>query len=321
MERDEALSGGDSLTNGSSAKIAASVRQRLLDLSRERREDFQLVLTWFAVERLLYRFAQSKYSTQFILKGAMLLTFWMGRSHRPTRDLDLAGHGDDSPQRITSLFQEICQIEVDPDGLQFDPESIQVTEIREDQEYKGQRVKLLAYLGKARIPVQIDIGFGDVVTPVAEEISYPTLLDFPAPQILAYPPETVVSEKLQIMVAFGMLNSRMKDFYDLRMISRQFAFDGPKLVAAIQATFERRRTAIPETAPVALTEEFSTDPGKVAQWNAFVKRTGLGDTTIDLPQVINDLAEFLIPPLSAAGRGADFGYEWTKGGPWSGMEG
>lgn len=309
------------MTNEKLAKIAASVRQQLLNLSRERREDFQLVLTWFAVERLLYRLAQSKHSTQFALKGAMLLTFWMGRSHRPTRDLDLAGHGDDSPEQLTALFQEICQIKVDPDGLQFDPESLQVTEIREDQEYQGSRVKLLAYLGRARIPVQIDIGFGDVVTPVAKEISYPTLLDFPAPQILAYPPETVVSEKLQIMVAFGMLNSRMKDFYDLRMISKQFTFEGPKLADAIKATFDRRRTIIPESAPVALTEEFSTDPGKVTQWNAFVKRTGLEDATIDLPQIINDLAEFLIPPLNAAGSGADFKHKWTKGGPWSEMEG
>lgn len=214
------------MTNDSPGNVAASVRQRLLDLSRERGEDFQLILTWYAAERFLYRLALSKHSNQFILKGAMLLNVWMDRSHRPTRDLDFAGYGEGSPERLVNLFHEICQVEVEEDGLQYEAESIQVNEIRENQEYQGKRVRLVAYLETARIPVQIDIGFGDVVTPDAEEISYPTLLDSPAPRILVYPPETVVSEKLQAMVALGILNSRMKDFYDLRIISKQLTFDG-----------------------------------------------------------------------------------------------
>jgi hypothetical protein len=274
------------VTNERLGNIAASVRQRLLDLSRERGEDFQLILTWYAAERFLYRLALSKYSKQFFLKGAMLLNVWMDRSHRPTRDLDFAGYVDASPEKLINLFQEICQVEVEEDGLQYDTESIQVNEIRENQEYQGQRVRLVAYLEAARIPVQIDIGFGDVVTPDAEEISYPTLLESPAPRILTYPPETVVSEKFQAMVALGILNSRMKDFYDLR-------------------------------APIALTDEFSMDRDRVTQWKAFLTRTGLENTAVDLPQIIEELKLFLIPPLQAAASGGDFNLEWTRGGPWS----
>lgn len=159
-----------------------------------------------------------------------------------------------------------------------------------------------------------------MVTPEAEEISYPTLLDSPVPRILAYPPETVISEKLQAMVALGMLNSRMKDFYDLRMIARLFTFDGPKLVEAIRATFNRRRTEIPESAPVALTEEFSTDRDKVTQWRAFLTLSGLENTAVDLPYIIEEVSLFLIPPLQAAASGEDFKFSWPKGGPWSAEE-
>ena len=305
------------MTNGRPANVAASVRQQLLGLSRERGENFQLVLTWYAAERFLYRLAQSKYSEQFILKGAMLLNVWMDRSHRPTRDLDFAGYGEASPERLITLFQEICQLEVEEDGIQYDIDSIQTNEIRDNQEYQGQRVKLIANLETARVPLQIDIGFGDVVSPEAEEISYPTLLDSPVPRILAYPPETVISEKLQAMVALGMLNSRMKDFYDLRMIARLFTFDGSKLVEAIRATFNRRRTEIPESDPVAFTEEFSTDRDKITQWKAFLTRTGLESTAIDLPQTIEELRLFLIPPLMAAATGVEFNLKWPERGPWS----
>jgi len=302
------------------ANITASIRRRLYDLSRKRGEDFQLILTWYAAERLLYRLSRSKHSREFILKGAMLLNIWMDRSHRPTRDLDFAGQGDSSPDRLITAFHEICQVEVKPDGLQFDPESIQVTEIREIQEYQGQRIKLIANLGKARISVQVDIGFGDAVTPEARQITYPTLLDLPAPLILAYPVETVVAEKLQAMVALGMLNSRMKDFYDVRMISRQFRFEGPKLAEAIRVTFDRRRTEIPESIPTALSDEFAMDSEKGTQWKAFLNRSGLEDIALELPQIIDEIRVFLIPPLNAAARGVDFQFEWTAGAPWSQMK-
>lgn len=294
----------------------ALIRRRLYDLSRERGEDFQLILTWYAAERLLYRLSRSKYSREFILKGAMLFNIWMDPSHRPTRDLDFAGQGDSSPERLVSVFHEICQVEVEPDGLQFDPESIQVTEIREIQEYQGQRIRLIASLNKASISVQVDIGFGDAVTPEARQITYPTLLDLPAPIILAYPVETVVAEKLQAMVALGMLNSRMKDFFDVRMISRQFRFEGPKLAEAIRVTFDRRRTEIPESIPTALSDEFAMDSEKGSQWKAFLERSGLEKIPVELPQIIDELRVFLIPPLNAAARGIDFKFEWTAGAPW-----
>lgn len=257
------------------ANLAASVRQRLLNLSVTRREDPNLTLTRYALERLLYRLAQSEYVGQFILKGAMLFALWTKSEHRPTRDLDLLGFGEASGESLTAVFHELCGVEVEPDGLEFDPDSIRVTEIREGQSYQGQRVKLNARLGNANIPVQVDIGFGDVVTPAAQPIDYPTLLDLPAPRIRAYPPETVVAEKLQALVDLGMQNSRMKDFYDLWSIARQFSFEGQTLVAAVRAAFERRATTLPKTVPTGLSEEFSTDEQKNTQWRAFLERTQL----------------------------------------------
>ncbi len=226
--------------------LAASVRQRLQNLSVSRGEDPNLTLTRYALERLLYRIARSEYVEQFILKGAMLFALWMESDHRPTRDLDLLGFGEASNERLTGIFHELCDVDVEPDGLTFDAGSVRVAEIREGQAYQGQRVKLIGLLGTARVPVQIDVGFGDVVTPTAKEIDYPTLLDLPAPRIRAYPPETVVAEKLQAMVALGVQNSRMRDFYDLRIIARQFSFEGATLVAAVTATFYRRLTDIPQ---------------------------------------------------------------------------
>lgn len=247
----------------------------------------------------------------------MLFPAWTSRSYRPTKDLDLLGYGDASPERLTALFEEICQSNVEPDGLDFDVQNIRVTEIREDQEYQGQRVQIVAYLGRARINLQIDIGFGDVVTPATEEIDYPTLLDFPAPHIRAYPRETVVAEKLQAMVALGMLNSRMKDFYDTWMIARQFEFRGAILAEAIKSTFNRRNTEIPGSIPSALSDEFASDPDKITQWKAFLRRTGLEANAVDLDHAIDELRSFLMPPVVAAARGEVFELSWANGGPWS----
>lgn len=300
-----------------SANLAASVRQRLLNLSVTQREDPNLTLTRYALERLLYRLAQSEYAGQFILKGAMLFALWMKTEHRPTRDLDLLGFGETSGERLTEVFQGLCGMDVVPDGLEFDPRSIRVAEIREGQSYQGQRVKLNARLGTANIPVQVDIGFGDVVTPEAQEIAYPTLLDLPAPTIRAYPPESVVAEKLQALVDLGMQNSRMKDFYDLWIIAGQFSFDGPTLVAAIRATFERRATMLPKTVPTGLSDEFASDERKETQWNAFLARNGLTERQPGFPDVVDGLRSFLMPALLAAEQGEDFQRSWA-GGAWTG---
>lgn len=304
------------MSKSSPANLAASVRQRLLNLSRDRGEDFNLVLTRYAIERFLFRLTKSPYVDRFVLKGATLFALWTGRAHRPTRDLDLLGYGDSSGKALAKLFKDICTMDVEPDGLDFDPNSVQVAEIREVQEYGGQRVKLVGMLGNARISLQIDIGFGDVVTPAPEEVDYPTLLAFPAPRIRAYPKESVIAEKLQAMVALGIANSRMRDFYDVWMMSRAFEFGGSLLARAIKATFERRGTEIPIATPLTLTAEFAGDPDKVRQWAAFLQRSGLGGGNVEFAWIIGDLRTFLISPLSAAASGVDFHDIWPAGGPW-----
>jgi len=295
---------------------AASIRQRLYNLSRERGLDFQYILIRYGLERLLYRLGNSAYAGRFVLKGAMLFAVWSNEVYRPTRDLDLLGYGDDSAEEIKALFQEICRVEVEADGIVFDPGSINVEEIRGEQEYQGKRVKLIGVLKKARIPLQIDVGFGDVVTPEIKEIEYPTLLALPSPRIRAYPEETMVSEKLQAIVSLGMVNSRMKDFYDLWVMSRLFCFDGEDLATAIQATFNRRRTVTPEKVPLIFKPEFTMDRNKTTQWRAFLNRTGLVDNGKGFVRVIEEISVFLLPPLLAAGNGHPFQKAWIPGKKW-----
>jgi len=298
------------------ADLPASIRQRLLNLSRRRGEDFQLTLTRYGTERLLYRLSRSERAGQFVLKGALLLPLWTGRLQRPTRDLDLLGYGDSSQQALDALFRDICLADVPADGLAFDPDSVRVAAIREDQQYGGQRIRMVATLGSARIDLQVDIGFGDVVTPAAEYIEYPSLLGLPRPRLRAYPKETVIAEKLEAMVMLGMVNSRMKDFYDVWMMSAELPFDGRMLARAIQATFERRGSELPSTTPTAFTEEFSVDVGKGRQWNAFLSRNQLDVAGIGLPQVARQIRLFLMPPIIAAVNGQPLMQVWPAGGPW-----
>ncbi len=207
------------MSNISPSNVAASVKQRLLNRARSRKEDFNLLLTKYALERVLYRISQSRHREAFVLKGALLFELWTEQAHRPTRDADFLAMGESSTERFQALFREICTLPVEDDGIQFDPESVKVDRIREDQEYEGIRVPLLGYLENARLPVQIDIGFGDAVTPAPVETSFPTLLDFPAPSLFSYPRETVVAEKFEALVKLGIANTRMKDFHDLRALS------------------------------------------------------------------------------------------------------
>jgi hypothetical protein len=230
--------------------------------------------------------------------------------------VDLLGFGDGSPEALGALFREICEIEVEPDGLVLDSQSIRIREIREDQEYGGQRVELTAYLGNARIPVRVDIGFGDVVLPAAVRAEYPTLLGFPAPHLCIYTRESVVAEKLHAMTVLDLTNSRLKDFYDLWIMARLFPFDGAALRRAIAATFERRQTALPERLPVTLTDQFADAPGKTGQWLAFLSRNQLDASGVEFAEVIAKLAAFLGPPLLAAADGTGFAAHWPAGGPW-----
>jgi predicted nucleotidyltransferase component of viral defense system len=279
-------------------------------------EDFQLVLTRFVLERFLYRLGCSQFREQFILKGAMLFPLWGNTPHRATRDIDLLGFGESAVTRLVQIFQAVCLTRVEEDGVIFLQESVGGMEIREDQEYDGVRITLEARLGVARIPVQVDIGFGDEVIPSADFAEYPAALDFPAPFIRVYPRETVIAEKFQAMIYLGMANSRMKDFYDLWIMGRTFSFEGRTLTKAIGATFLRRRTAFADVLPLALTVEFSEDPSKQTQWRAFIKRNQLAIADLALPSVIAEIREFLQPPMNAAARRESFDFIWPPGGPW-----
>lgn len=298
--------------------IAASVRQRLLNLAHERRADFQLILIQYAVERLLYRLSRSAHNDRFVLKGAMLFSVWSAEPFRVTRDLDLLGRGDNTPSGLAQVFGQICKTPVHDDGLEFLDGKIGAEEIRDDQEYHGVRLNFEARLAGARIPMQVDIGFGDTVAPPAETISYPVLLDHPAPRLMAYPREVMVAEKFESMVDLGMANSRMKDFFDIWVVALMFDFAGKRLTEAIRSTFERRRTPLPANAPLALTEEFTNDPAKRTQWNAFLRKGRFKIEEKDFGRVVSVLRAFLMPPTVALTRGQKFSDFWPLGGPWRG---
>ena len=296
--------------------LAASVRQRLFNVAKQRGDDFEILLTRYAIERLLYRLSQSPHSSQFLLKGATLFALWGGGPYRSTRDLDLLGRGESSVQRLEQVFRDICTVQVEPDGLRFAAETVEGNEIREDLDYGGVRIILIAHLEQARIQIQVDIGFGDAVTPPPEDVEFPTILGFPAPHLRAYRRETVVAEKFQAMVMLGIANSRMRDFYDIWFLSRRFEFSGLLLCQAIKGTFTRRRTALPTQAPLALTPEFSASPDKQAQWRAFVRKAGLTLNQTAFPEVTVALNEFLMPPTLALVRGLKPAMRWRPGGPW-----
>jgi predicted nucleotidyltransferase component of viral defense system len=281
--------------------IAASVRARLLNLARRTNQPFDVLLTRFVHERLLYRLSRSPHADRFVLKGAMLLTTWLPERGRGTRDLDLLGFGDASEERIFGIFREVLAIAVD-DGVAFDLDALQVALIREELEYGGIRLRGAASLSGARIAVVVDIGFGDSVEPGLETIDYPSLLDFPAPRPRAYAPETVIAEKFQAMVALGRANSRMKDFYDIWVLTKTFDFAPDRLALAIAATFARRQTAIPTNRPEALTPAFAEDPLKQRQWAAFI--ADIDHAPRQLALIVDDLAPFLMDSAAMAHRQA-----------------
>ena len=295
------------------SNIAASVRQRLLNLAKQRGEEFQFVLSRYAAERLLARLAASQYAGRFILKGAMLFELWTGQAHRSTLDVDLLSESSEPADRLAGIFREIAAIEMKADGIAIDAASVRAEPIREDQRYGGVRVTATATLASARIPLQVDIGFGDAVTPAPTDADYPTLLGFPRLGLRVYPKETVVAEKFEAMVSLGIDNSRMKDFYDLYVLCEQFEFDGELLAQAIEATFAGRKTPLPQSTPLALTDGFARDSAKVTQWNAFVKRGRLRIDVSSLGEVVSRLAAFLWPVAGAAEARRPFRDRWSNG--------
>lgn len=296
---------------------AHSVFQRLLNYAKAHGEDFNVLLFRYGVERILYRLSISPHADKFILKGASLFLVWKGQNYRVTKDVDLLGFGPADAEHITAVFRELCQVAADDvDGVVFVPDTVIAVPIREEQEYDGIRVTLLGMLHQARIPLQIDIGFGDAVTPAPEKVEFPTLLDAPAPQLLAYPRYTMIAEKLEAIVRLGMANSRMKDFYDVWLLSRLFEFDGRTLCEAVRNTFSRRSTPLPGGLPLAFTDDFRKDTQKQIQWRAFVQKCKPETVAGDLDVVIGDLASFLLPVVEAVRGDRHLELFWARRGPW-----
>lgn len=300
--------------------IAHSVRVRLLKVAKESGEEFHYTLTRYAIERLLVRLATSTHAESFVVKGAMLFRVWSTTMHRTTRDLDLLGTGAPDLDRLAKIFTEICTVTVEEDGLAYDQASVRAARIKEDADYEGVRITLRAMLGTARLDLQVDVGFGDAITPGPVEVVFPTLLAMPAPRLLAYPKETVVAEKLNAMVELGIANSRMKDFFDLAFLARTSWFDGTTLARAIAATFARRKTPLPAAGlPLGLTAEFYEHDAKQKQWKAFTSR--VAPTDEPLSSVIALLAPFLGPPLAHAATPERFRMAWSPPGPWAAGDG
>jgi hypothetical protein len=299
-----------------SQNIAASIRQRLLNLAHEQGEEFQFILTRYGLERLLYRLSLSPNAEDFLLKGAMLFAAWSDQIHRPTLDLDLAGRGNSSLRYLEDVFRDLCRMDFPEDGLIFDQASVKAAVMRELQQYPGARILLTAHLSGARLPLRVDIGFGDAVVPAPVRIEYPCLLDQAAPTLNAYPQEAVIAEKFHIMVFLGMANTRMKDFYDLWWLARSFRFAGTDLIRAIQATFERRKTPIPTEKPIAFTAEFYENAGKRAAWQAFLTRNRLPYSPVPLSEACSLLDQFLSLLSRTAAARESFDTIWNPPGPW-----
>lgn len=295
--------------------VAASVHARLQHRARETGKPFQQLLQYYAMERFLYRLSQSPHRSRFVLKGALMLYVWDAPLARATKDVDFLGRLDNSLDNLARVVREVCTTEVEPDGMLFDPDTVKAERIKEDADYQGVRIRFVGLLGKARAAMQVDVGFGDVLTPGAETITYPALLDFPTAELSGYPRETVVAEKFHAMVYLRTANSRMKDFYDVWLLAGQFPFDGTILTKAISATFANRQTTI-DVAPIALTPAFTEQTSTLAQWRAFRSRLAHEQLPENLSDVVTVLAAFLLPVARACAADASFDMRWPPRGPW-----
>jgi len=295
--------------------VAASVRQRLLNESRRLARPFDELLQYFAMERFLYRLSKSSYASSFVVKGAAMFGIWGGPISRPTRDVDLLGRTSNELDDLVNVIKDICVQEVEPDGLLFDAGSVEGQRIIEAAAYEGIRIRFRGTLGAARIFMQVDVAFGDVVVPDTCVVDYPTMLDMPAPRLQGYSRESTIAEKFEAMVRLGIANSRMKDFFDIWLLSTQFDFDGETLAEAIKQTFSHRRTDIPPR-PTALTKEFTEDGSKQMQWSAFLRRSRITDVPEELSQVIQVISTLLLPVAEALTFGDEFNRTWRHPGPW-----
>ncbi len=301
---------------GPKGNLPASIAARLLNRAKQTGDDYQVLLGSFCFERFLHRLGMSGVRDRFILKGAMLLRLWSDRPYRATRDLDLTRRGDGSYEAIREDIRRICSTSVEEDGVVFDPDAIRIEAIRAEDEYAGTRVTLPARCGTARLTLQIDVGLGDAVWPAPQPCVYPALLDFPAPEVLAYPREAVVAEKFEAMVALGDRNSRIKDFFDIHYLARQFEFDRATLVEAVRRTFERRGTLIAAEPPIGLTPAYWENPSRPAQTRAFARRAGLKVPENPGTEFAGLLGAFLLPVVDDLRHGKGRTGTWFPGGPW-----
>jgi len=295
--------------------IAASVRQRLLNKARASGRPFSELLQYFAMERFLYRLSKSVHADKFVLKGALMFNVWRAPETRPTMDIDLLGITGNSIDSIAAIALAICEQDVEADGLTFDPGSIEVARIVEDADYAGVRGGLRGALGVARIAMEVDIGFGDVVTPRPETVEYPAILDFPAPALRGYSQVSAIAEKFEAMVKLGVLNSRVKDFFDIWLLSRQFDFEGAILTQAVSNTFVTRGTVMPAT-PIALTAAFANETAKQTQWQGFVRKSRLQAAPASFVEVVEAISDFLGPVAGAIANDEIFSGTWIAPGPW-----
>ena len=290
--------------------LHASILSRLKNISRERREDMQFTLARYTCERLLYRLSRSQHADSFVLKGAALFATWVDSRYRATRDIDFLVFIEATEQRIADAFRDIFAVTVEPDdGLLFDADSIEVSRIREEFEYGGLHLDSVARLGTTRIPVKVDSGFVDVITPAAVALTYPSMLGFPAATLRGYPKETVAAEKLEAIVRIGMTNSRLKDYFDLHLLARGFDFDATTLGKAIKATFERRGTAIPNGTPSGLKAAFGNDAENINRWKGFYAKSGI-DEIVPLPEVVAMVDGFASPIFARLAAGDALTAKW-----------
>lgn len=297
------------------ANLPASVHQRLLNKAKESSRPFNELLQYFAIERFIYRLSKSPHADQFILKGALMFSAWCGPGSRPTMDIDLLGKIDNQLDTITTVLKDACLTKVDPDGMSFDAETVEAVRITEDAEYEGVRVRVRGSLGKIRVSIQIDIGFGDVIVPNASTVLYPAILDFPAPELKGYTMESTIAEKFQAMVKLGVLNSRMKDFYDIWFLSRTFDFKGELLGEAIEKTFEKRNTPVDPKAAL-FDHSFGMDKNKDVQWRGFIRKAKLIDAPDTFEEIVANVKLFLEPLVTSIAEQKVFNHIWAAPGPW-----
>jgi len=303
------------MTDRSPNNIVASIHQRLLNASKQTNRPFNDLVTYYAIERFLYRLSQSRYADRIILKGGLMLQVWNAPVTRITRDIDLLGKFNNDLDQVKKTVGVVCDIEVENDGLVFDPKTVETSRIAEDADYKGVRVTFRGRFGKMPLAMQIDFGFSDVVTPEPAHINYPSLLDHPQAKLLAYNRETVLAEKFEAMVKLGELNSRMKDFFDVWALAGNFYFNGRILADAIRSTFMQRETNI-EADPACFSDRFAQAPAKSAQWVGFIRNSRIEVAPAEFAEVLAYVRDFLQPVADSLSAQRTFDKIWSEGGPW-----